>query len=470
MNGLDAVHFARPAWLWLLLALPLLGVVWRLRMRAASGWTQAVDAHLLAHLAEHRAGRRGWLELAAWMTAGACAVLALAGPGWRQVPAPLQATTSPPLVVVLDLSTATAAADLPPSRLLQARAKLAELFAGRAEGETALVVYAGDAFTVAPLTSEAANLALYLDALAPDVMPADGQRADRGIEHAARLLRQRAVTRGSILLLTGQADRPAIAEAATASRMGYRVSVLGLGSPQGAAHRDAVGGLVHARLDEPALRALAEAGSGDYRRLTIGDADLRALRLMSDPANGDTASTGADRPGALPQGALRWADQGYWFILPLLVLVLLAFRRGAALAAVACLAALPMLGADARDETMRGTAWQRADQAVHGRLVEGVEAYRAGRYADAARHWADLPGPVAAYNRGNALARQGDLDGAIAAYDQALRLQPGMADALANRAAVEAARTRRPPPGPGRDPRAPPRGEQPDEGRPSPGA
>ena len=45
------------------------------------------------------------------------------------------------------------------------------------------------------------------------------------------------------------------------------------------------------------------------------------------------------------------------------------------------------------------------------------------------------------------LARQGDYDEAIAAYDEALRLQPGMADALANKRAVEAARKRKPPSG-----------------------
>jgi Ca-activated chloride channel homolog len=66
-----------------------------------------------------------------------------------------------------------------------------------------------------------------------------------------------------------------------------------------------------------------------------------------------------------------------------------------------------------------------------------------------------LPGATAAYNRGNALARLGRFDDAIAAYDEALSQQPGMADAQANRAAVEAARNRKPPPGQAQDPRAP---------------
>lgn len=467
MSGmLEGLHFARPLWLWGFLAMPVLVGCWWARRRNASVWRSAIDAHLLPHLIERRVDRGGWLGLVGWLLAALCAVIALAGPGWRQVPAPLQGVTSMPLVVALELSTASNAGDLPPSRLLQARAKLAALFTARGAGETALLVFADDAFTVAPLTEDIANLTLYLDALSPHIMPTDGQRADRAIEHATRLLRQRGATQGAILLLASEADGAAIAEAATAARMGYRVSALGLGTPEGAAHRDSTGGLAHTRLDAASLEALAAAGGGRYVRLTADDTDLRTLDIQATRAD---ATRGDAVPGTSGNGALRWADQGYWFVLPLLVLVLLAFRRGGALAALACLALLPMLPALAQNAAPEGTPWRRPDQVAHARMAEGTEAYRAGRYADAAQHWATLPGAEAAYNRGNALAKQGELDAAIDAYDAALRLRPGMADAEANRAAVEAARRRTPPPGPGRDPRAPPRGQPQDGGRPSPG-
>ncbi len=462
------VHFARPGWLWALLALPLLVLVWRARRRDADPWREVVDAHLLPHLVERRVVRHGWRSLGGWLLAACGAILALAGPGWREVPAPLHGATSTPLVVALDLSTASNADDLPPSRLLQARAKLARLFAGRQTGETALLAYADDAFTVAPLTEDAANLALYLDALSPDVMPLDGHRPDRAIERATRLLRQRGATQGGILLVGSGADSAAIAEAAVAARMGYRVSALGLGTPDGAAHRDGDGALAHTRLDEAALRALVAAGGGDYRRLTADDADLEALGVFRAQADGGVAGDGdAGR-------TLRRADQGYWLLLPVMLLVLLACRRGGALALVACIAMLPLVPAQGQGTApaARGasaTPWQRADQVAHGRMAEAAEAYRAGRHAEAARGWAALPGADAAYNRGNALARQGEFDAAIAAYDDALRLQPDMEDAAANRAAVEAARRRTPPPGPGEDPRAPPRERTQDAGRPSPG-
>ena len=146
------------------------------------------------------------------------AVLALAGPSWRQSAQPLWQSRTP-LVIALDLSTASLAADLPPSRLAQARAKLAVLLRERSGGEVGLVAFAADAFTVAPLTDDAANVALFLDALAPDVMPRDGQGTGEAIAWSAQLLKRAGATSGDIVLLTDRADSAAISAAAEAARL-----------------------------------------------------------------------------------------------------------------------------------------------------------------------------------------------------------------------------------------------------------
>ena len=175
----SALHFLRPEWLWALLALPLILALAVYRQRRSDAWRQAVDAHLLPHLLAAGAKRRvrlPWALLLGWTLAS----LAMAGPSWRQQAQPMF-QASAPLLVVLDLSSRITATDLPPSRLLQARAKVGELLRARQGGQVGLVVYADDAYTVAPLTDDGSNVALYLDALSPDVMPRDGQRADRGI-------------------------------------------------------------------------------------------------------------------------------------------------------------------------------------------------------------------------------------------------------------------------------------------------
>ena len=443
MSGLSQLHFLRPMWLLALPLLPLLGWWWAHRRQRDTAWRKHVDPHLLPHLLEGGRGRARATGIVA-LLALLLAILALAGPAWRLGEDPLWRSRMP-LVVALDLSSATLAADLPPSRLLQARAKLATLLRERDGGQVGLVVFADDAYTVAPLTEDTGNIALFLDSLAPDVMPVDGQRADRAIAWSARLLRQAGFDRGDIVVVTDHADDGARREATAAVRAGYRVSVLGLGTASGAPYRNADGLVVQARLDADGLSSLASAGHGSYVAMTTGDADLRALDVLS-AAEADTVATAG--------GGRRWRDDGYWLLPPLMLLALFAFRRGS-LVAVLLAALLPMPHAHAQPQEpaaqqeapVRGTPWRRVDQVAHARMRVAEDAYRAGDYARAAVQYAGIDTADAHYNRGNALAKQGAYPQAIVEYDRALRMQPRMADAIANKRAVEAAMKRKPPRG-----------------------
>ncbi|TGR53672.1 VWA domain-containing protein [Mesorhizobium sp. M00.F.Ca.ET.151.01.1.1] len=475
----NVLHFLRPEWLWALLALPLILALALYRQRRSDAWRQAVDAHLLPHLLAAGAKRRvrlPWALLLGWTLAS----LAMAGPSWRQQAQPMF-QASAPLLVVLDLSSRISATDLPPSRLLQARAKLGELLRARQGGQVGLVVYADDAYTVAPLTDDGSNVALYLDALSPDVMPRDGQRADRGIDWATRLMRQIGALQGQILLVSDQADSEAALAAAQARSLGLQVSVLGLGTPAGAAYRDGSGQIRQAALDEGSLRAVATAGGGRYARIAADDSDLRALGVL-DARDG----TAAQRPGEGKQ----WLDEGFWLLPPVMLLALLAFRRRAVLAAVLAVGLMPWMNeaqaqvpATHASPAAQGTLWKRSDQMQHQRLAEGVQAYRKGDFATARRQFEGIDSDAGWYNLANTLAREGNYDEAIAAYDRALALHPGMADAVANRAVVDAARKRRQSGGgQGQDQQTPPQkqqdrsqgkqnpqGQQPQQGQKDPG-
>lgn len=460
-GGLMPLQFLRPLWLLGLLALPLLALWWRRRSRRRNAWREAVDPHLLPHLLDDGRGVRGQGGLWLGLLACALALLALAGPSWRSVEQPLQQGEAP-LVVALDLSSATLAPDLPPSRLLQARAKIAALLRTHVGGQVGLVAFADDAFTVAPLTSDTANIALFLDALAPDVMPVDGSRPARAIEWSVELLQRAGFDRGDILLLTDGADASARAAATRAAAAGYRVSALGMGSARGAAYRKPDGSIVHAQLDAASLRALATAGGGAYSDWRSGTDDLEAVGALDAQPGGGAVARGGK--ALVPQ------DGGYWLLPLLMALALLAFRRGGAFAAVLLCVLVPLqpVQAQARQDP-EGGWWQRADQARHARSAQAESAYRAGEFAEAAQAWQSLPGADAAYNRGNALAKAGRYEDAIAAYDQALQLRPGMEDAVANKAAVQAAMQRQPPPSP-RDNSRGDRQQRPDQGRPQPNA
>ncbi len=439
IQALGELHFVRPQWLWGLLVLPLLALWWYRRRRGAA-WTKQVDPHLLPHVLAPGSRRSGAGRALLGLSLVVLAVLALAGPGWRQQEQPLW-QASAPLVIALDLSNATLAEDLQPSRLLQARAAIDAVLQARAGGEVALVVFAGGPHTVAPLTGDAANVRLFLDALAPDIMPTDGSRPGRAIDWSVQLLEQAGFESGDVLLLTHDAGPPARRAAAAAARQGHRVSVLGLGTEAGAPYRDATGRLATTRMDAAALQAVASAGGGRFIALAAGDA--AALAQVAQAPTSDGAGRG--------QVTLR-ADQGYWLLLPLMLLAALAFRRGALLPLLALAVCLPLFPGPAR--AAEGGLWKRADQAAHERALEAVEAYRSGDHGRAARLWEQLPGADAAYNRGNALAQAGQLEEALAAYDQALALEPGMEDAIANRELVQQALQRPPPDQGGGEPEA----------------
>src|SRR6185503_11943133 len=97
--------------------------------------------------------------------------------------------------------------------------------------------------------------------------------------------------------------------------------------------------------------------------------------------------------------------------------------------------------------------WQRPDQQARAELdaghakeaqavardpvLRGAAAYRADDFASAAQDFAARSDADAAYNRGNALAKQKQYEQAIAAYEEALRAAPDMDDAKVNKKAVE---------------------------------
>ncbi len=348
------------------------------------------------------------------------------------------------------------ATDLKPNRLGRARFKIDDLLRARKDGQTALVAYAGDAFVVTPLTDDAGTIAAQLNALSPRIMPAQGTRLDLGLEAAARLLRQAGLRQGDVLAVTAGED--VTAAKATAARLkgeGYRVSLLGVGSrdgapiplPDGGFLKRQDGGLWVSRLDIKALWDTAQAGGGLYRTLDAGSADTDAVVALVDRrGNVDQSQDGQK------MDVDQWREAGVWLLPPLLMLSALAFRRGwLGLLLLAVLAPVPQPATAFEWRDLWLTPDQRAQRALEAgdakAAAEGFRdpawkaaaEYRAGAFEQAAKQLESLDTAPTQYNRGNALARQGQLEEALKAYDRALQLKPGDEDATYNRALVEQA-------------------------------
>ena len=192
-------HFIRPLWLFALIVVAVFWVLlWRSK-HADNQWHSLIDKALLTHLivGENKA-QTVWPLL--WV-AGALsiAIIALAGPSWQKLPQP-QYVNQQPVVLLLDLSPSMLVADIKPSRLERMRFKVIDFLKARQEGLTAMVVYAGDAHVLAPLSDDSETLISLVPTLSPDVMPVPGSLVEEGIALSISLLEEQGYSQGDILL------------------------------------------------------------------------------------------------------------------------------------------------------------------------------------------------------------------------------------------------------------------------------
>ncbi|GLK85876.1 VWA domain-containing protein [Ancylobacter defluvii] len=301
MDGLAQLHFLRP-W-WLLLVLPALGLWWLGRREAdtTARWRRAIDPALLRHLIIGGDARR-WLNpenllLAAWIVG----ILAVAGPTWRQLPSPF-AQAARPAMFVVKVTPSMLERDLAPTRLDRARQKMADLLKLREGAPTGLVAYAGSAHLVLPPTPDAAVVGTMAAALAPDLMPRQGDALADAVTLASDALR-RGGQGGSVLVFADAA--PALDDGAAAAP----VTLYALHPPG----RDA----------DPSIAVAAAALHADVVDLTLDDGDVGDLAHI-------LATAGPPPPA--PGEGVQWEEAGYWLTPLLALLALLWFRRGWVLA------------------------------------------------------------------------------------------------------------------------------------------
>ncbi len=451
------IEWLRPGWL---LALPpgLALLAWWWRARAGAGlWRRHVDPELLPHLVGRAPVWSARLALGVAAATLILACVALAGPSWRLEPAPLYRDLSA-RIVVLDLSPSMDAVDVVPSRLERARAAIVTLLRESADAQLGIVVFGADAFTVAPLMNDAAALVHLAASLSTGTLPRAGSRPDLGLDLARELLERAGAAAGDVILVGDSAgDARTLGAAQRLRGAGFPLSVLGVGAPHGGPVRLAGGSFARAESGEvlvalpefAALERVAQAGGGRFHLLGA-----------EPPRFARGAQTWAASPSA-PAGESRVRqDDGIWFVLAALPFAALLFRRGwlAGVAALAlCLPQGEALAFDWQD------LWRRADQQAAKAFARGEFAdqdallarlgadspwrapllYRSGRFAEAAVLFAAGDTADAHYNRGNALALEGRLEAALAAYGAALERSPSMRDALFNRALVREALARR---------------------------
>lgn len=326
----DTLQWLRP--LWLLGIVPLLFMWWWVlrRIQGSGGWESWVDAELQPHVLSVKKPSSTIGVHVLFLSWLVC-VLVLAGPVWEKQPVPVF-ESRPAMVAVVDVSPSMNLDDLQPSRMERAVFKLSD-FLDQSKGiDIGLLVFAERPYIVSPLTDDVNTLKAFLPSISTDLAPVSGSQLNLAIDKAVELLQQAGKSTGQIVLFTDSAVRDQDVESAKAANdQGFWVSVVGVGTQNGAPLRNgdgdfvrsASGAVVVPKVEISELRKLAEAGGGVSTLITRSASDINAVfRLSNASALNDPNAAEHD------QTSDYWVEYGVWLLPFVMFFALGLFRRG----------------------------------------------------------------------------------------------------------------------------------------------
>lgn len=409
MSDLAAIDWTRPLWLYALALVPVavVAMVWSLR-RHKRALDVFAEEDVRGRTQTLEAGRRS-LRGTLLMVALVGLLLAAAGPRWGT-----ETVVTPPvgqeIVFALDVSRSMLAQDTEPNRLERAKQIIRQIVAVMPGAEVGLVVFAGEAALVVPLTPDASALELYLSSVGPDWVSDPSTDLANALSVAIDAFGPSPGTGRAVVLFSDGEDHAGGIDSVTelARERSVEIESIGVGTDTGARipfeqgeWLTSGGEPVVTRLDQQKLASVAEGSGGVF---VAGSSTTGVATVIGRLQALDTGRQ-SDRSAEQRADRYRWPLAVALFCLGLeAVLRLIGRRRMQPVLAV--LVALVVLGM--------------------GRSAKPREHYEEGRYAEALSAWrhADQSPdaePEDAYNRASAAYRLGEFREAAASYAVAAR-------------------------------------------------
>ena len=280
-------RFANPDYLYFFVAIPFLILLFCHALYSRKKKLERIgDISLLKGLMPDVSLAHRIIKFVLCLLALSCLILALSRP---QIGTNVETKqrTGIELVIAMDISNSMLATDVSPNRLEKAKQLVSNMADKLSDDKIALVVFAGQAFIQLPITSDFVSAKMFLDAIAPSMLQAQGTNIGEAVRLSmASFTGQKNVQRAIVLITDGEDQVDGADEVVSdAAKKGVHVYVLGIGSPKGATIpiqqgnylRDKNGNIVVTKLNEDMCSKIAAAGRGTY--IHVDNSNIAQERL-----------------------------------------------------------------------------------------------------------------------------------------------------------------------------------------------
>lgn len=268
-------RFENPEYLFLILLIPVfatLHYLWNIhkRRQIRKFGDQDLVRSMMIDVSRLRPELKFWLLQASLL----CMIIAIARPQYG-TKIDTRERKGIEAIIALDVSNSMLAQDVKPDRLEKSKMMVSNLVDNMTDDKVGLIVYAGQAFTQLPITSDYVSAKMFLETISPQMIDVQGTDIATAINLAMKSFTpQEGVSRAIFIITDGEDNEGgAIQAAKEAAKAGVHVYVLGIGSPDGAPIPvpgtsqyiiDNEGNTVVSHLNEQMCRDIAVAGNGNY--------------------------------------------------------------------------------------------------------------------------------------------------------------------------------------------------------------
>ncbi len=272
-------RFANPEYLYLLLLLPvmiLLFIVNEIRKRRAR--RRLGEERLVGSLMPEMSDSRSAVKFIILLLAVLAGIIMLSRPQFGSKIEDVK-KQGVEVIIALDVSNSMLSEDIQPDRLTRAKQAISRLVDNLSNDKIGLIVFAGDAYTQIPITTDYVSAKMFLSTISPEMVPKQGTAIGAAIKLGMRSFSPGEGQSKALIIITdgeNHEDDP-VAAAEEAAKAGIVIHTIGIGSAEGVPVpvtingrkdylKDANGNTVISRLDEDILKRIAITGNGSYVR------------------------------------------------------------------------------------------------------------------------------------------------------------------------------------------------------------